>query len=783
MKKTAIQTLTLTIMLLTIAWAGAAPLGTGFTYQGRLDDSGQPANGLFDFNFKLYDAEVAGAQVGPAAGVNISAVTVTDGVFSVTLDFGSAFNGSARWLEISVNTNLATPLNALTPRQPVQPTPYALYAAEAGSVSASAVNGAAIANNAVTGQKIANATVVRSVNGLTDALTLAAGPNITLGTAGNVLTISGASPGAPPWLLNGNGGTTAANFLGTTDNQPLSLRVNNTTGLRLLPSSAGAPSVVGGDAANSLFSGFGGSVIAGGGSAARPNQMSGGYYSFIGSGEGNFIRDQHNAIGGGYQNAIGGSSEPADPELNFIGGGQYNTINSDFAVIGGGSTNIVSGHLGVIVGGNFNLVNAPWGAIGGGGRNVAGNFGAVAGGSHNIAGTFGVVAGGASNLIAGSYSSIGGGQQNSASMFWGVVAGGLKNTNSADYATVGGGTRNTVSGQDAVVAGGSGNAAAAGQSTVSGGIQNRAAASQSTVGGGALNNASGISSAIAGGQANTNQSLESVIAGGARNFIGTSIFVDPEFGVVTTNRSSQAAILGGDQNRISSAYSGVAGGIGNEVYGDYGFIGGGIDNQIGSQGSPSSAQIISAIGGGSNNRAGASGATIAGGERNVANGLWSIIPGGVQAETRSRGQLAFAAGQLDRVGDAQASIFVLRRRFSGNGDLFLDGNAGTDVIRVPSGAVWTLRFQISGVSVTGTNFASYEVSGMIVNLGGVTTFRLMDGSGAVVGTARPIFETPGAAGWLATPYVAGNDGILRMAVFAGETVKWCARIDVCEVTR
>jgi hypothetical protein len=137
---------------------------------------------------------------------------------------------------------------------------------------------------------------------------------------------------------------------------------------------------------------------------------------------------------------------------------------------------------------------------------------------------------------------------------------------------------------------------------------------------------------------------------------------------------------------------------------------------------------------------------------------------------------------MDHLGDAQISTYVLRRKFSGNGDLYLDDVGAITGLQVPDGAVWTLRFQISAVSVAGVNLGSYEVSGVIANVGGANTFRLMDGSGAVVGTARPIFETAGAVGWLATPY-QNADSSLHVAVFAGETVKWCARIDVTEVTR
>ena len=60
----------------------------------------------------------------------VSAVTIHGGLFTAALDFGPyAFNGDARWLEIAVRTNgLAGEYTALTPRQPVTPTPYALRA-------------------------------------------------------------------------------------------------------------------------------------------------------------------------------------------------------------------------------------------------------------------------------------------------------------------------------------------------------------------------------------------------------------------------------------------------------------------------------------------------------------------------------------------------------------------------------------------------------------------------------------------------------------------------------
>src|SRR5438094_3973024 len=73
---------------------------SAFTYQGRLTDGGTPANGSYDLQFALWDTLSGGSQIG--ATQNLLAVQVSNGVFTVTLDFGaSAFPGADRFLEIS----------------------------------------------------------------------------------------------------------------------------------------------------------------------------------------------------------------------------------------------------------------------------------------------------------------------------------------------------------------------------------------------------------------------------------------------------------------------------------------------------------------------------------------------------------------------------------------------------------------------------------------------------------------------------------------------------------
>ena len=73
---------------------------TIFAYQGRLEFDGVPANGQFDFQFKLFDATSGGSQQGlTLEQLNLA---VTNGDYKVNLDFGAAvFSGADRYLEVS----------------------------------------------------------------------------------------------------------------------------------------------------------------------------------------------------------------------------------------------------------------------------------------------------------------------------------------------------------------------------------------------------------------------------------------------------------------------------------------------------------------------------------------------------------------------------------------------------------------------------------------------------------------------------------------------------------
>jgi hypothetical protein len=122
---------------------------TAFTYQGSLRDGAGPANGSYDLCFALYDAPGAGALQG--SWLTNSPTTVSNGLFTVTLDFGRQFSGAGRWLEVLVRTNGGDVFTTLAPRQALTPAPYAIAA---GSVTGP-IEGSSIVSGSITSTQLA----------------------------------------------------------------------------------------------------------------------------------------------------------------------------------------------------------------------------------------------------------------------------------------------------------------------------------------------------------------------------------------------------------------------------------------------------------------------------------------------------------------------------------------------------------------------------------------------------------------------------------------------------
>lgn len=123
------------VVLAVMATAGCLPglaQSTAFTFQGRLNDTNGPVNGAYDMRFTLYD------QLGGAGPQFILApVLVTNGLFTVYVDFGAGyFTGSDRTVEVAVRPwPPFGAYTALSPRQPITPAPYAIFANGASNVT------------------------------------------------------------------------------------------------------------------------------------------------------------------------------------------------------------------------------------------------------------------------------------------------------------------------------------------------------------------------------------------------------------------------------------------------------------------------------------------------------------------------------------------------------------------------------------------------------------------------------------------------------------------------
>jgi hypothetical protein len=364
-----------------VAPRGAAA-DSAFRYQGILTAGSQPASGLYDLAFSLHPAPDGIEQLG--SPLTNSAIALQDGLLTTDLDFGiTPFTGADLWLEIQVRPTAGDdPFVTLNPRQRLAPTPYALhafaaqYSAQADvalTVPPDSVTALQIAPESITGDRLANAQVVRSLNGLRDELLLHAGDNLSLSTTGNSLTFTGSYD----WSLTGNADTLPGkNFVGTSDPQPLEFKVNNNRALRLEPTSfATVVNVIGGSSGNFVRPGTTGATIAGGG-AVYP----------AGSGDfTNAVHAEFGTIGGGYANWIGTNAPAAT-----IAGGHLNSIERDAAeaTIGGGlrnkiaagafRANIAGGYLHTIEaqaiaafigGGTSNMVSSYYSTVGGGSRN------------------------------------------------------------------------------------------------------------------------------------------------------------------------------------------------------------------------------------------------------------------------------------------------------------------------------------------------------------------------------------------------------------------------------
>ncbi|MEJ0090216.1 MAG: hypothetical protein WDM80_10780 [Limisphaerales bacterium] len=172
--------------------------GTAFTYQGRLNNGGIPANGSYDLTFTLYATNVAGSAI--AGPVTNNAVSATNGLFTTLVDFGNAFTGSSNWLEIAVSTNGANNFTTLAPRQQLTPVPYAMFA----NTASNAVMATSVSGSVAAGQLVGNISAANIADGTITSNLLSVGSvgATQLATNIGIWTRSGANI----FYTNGNAG-------------------------------------------------------------------------------------------------------------------------------------------------------------------------------------------------------------------------------------------------------------------------------------------------------------------------------------------------------------------------------------------------------------------------------------------------------------------------------------------------------------------------------------------------------------------------------------------------
>jgi hypothetical protein len=784
------------IVLVVALLAATGPTGaqsgapTVVSYQGQVTVGGTPYDGTGYFKFAVVNA--AGdttywSNDGTASGEPANAVqlTVSNGLFNVLLGDtslanmtalpASAFDGTERYLRVWFSSD-GSSFDLLSPDRRIAAVPYALQAEEARNA----------------------------------------------------------------WALTGNAGTTAGtNFVGTTDNQALELKVNNIRVLRLEPGTS--PNLIGGYSGNWITAGIFGATIDGGGQSGNLNRVTD-HLGVIGGGQNNQAGNNDVDLGNAHFATIaGGWNNTASGESSMIGGGYNNTANGSYATVGGGAHNEATGYAATVSGGFDNTAQGNysfaagrraqatldgcfvWGdstdadvtcttanqfvarATGGMSLMVdtsgsglrlepnASSPNLIGGYSGNwlAAGTFGaVIAGGGQsgnlNRVVDHVGVVGGGQNNQAGSDNGnvgdntlaTVAGGANNTASGTLSAITGGSTNTASGYISTIAGGRSNVASGSYSTISGGWSNATSGNYTFVGGGYANLAS---APVSGYGYSTVAGGYQNIASGDYSFIGAGANNQVTGGIYN-------AVVAGRLNLITTTNwaNFIGGGYGNVITGTTGYatIGGGRQNRVtnsyatvaGGQANTASGSYATVAGGRGNTASGGY-ATVAGGWGNTASGYGSAVTGGFSASASHFGEQAHASGQFAAAGDAQASTYVLRREYA------MAAGAWHDLFLDGNSASQRLtiapgRTVTFDILISGRTSAGESAGYRIQGV-----IENVGGVTALVGT--PIVTVLGEDDTAWNVQVLASDALdalLPQVQGNGETIRWVATVNTAEVS-
>ena len=561
---------------------------TAFTYQGRLNNGANPVTGIYDLVFAI--CGTASNSV-PNIAVTNTAVGVTNGLFTASVDFGAAPNSFAtRWLEISVRTNGGTGgFTTLAPRQQLTATPYAFVALTAsnlsgtlpvgqltGSLPASQLSGSIgntqLANNAVT---------VNAGWGLAGGGTVPLGGAITLNNGG-VIAVTG---NADLTAVN-NGGTVTLGDTATNANAPGTLVKRDGAGgfqaqdltlngsLYLPATTAGAGIIYSGGTPLVLSYGTG-NFFAGSG-AGNVTTTGPGFNTGIGN---QALRANAGGLGNTASGAqalfgnISGANNTADGSWTLYSNtnGSGNTAVGSSALFnnltGGFNTALGANALAICASGSGNI------AIGfQAGGNLSTNSNNIDIGSPGLAADNGIIRlgtpGAQTNaFIAGTIFGDGGGLTNvNAATVRGLTI--QQNTNGAPNVIEGSSANYVASGVAGATIGGGGATNYYGLA-----FTNSVITSFGTVAGGAANTA-GLYATVCGGSYNMAGGADSFVGGGQFNLTTGNWYAAIGGGLQNTNTGYAATIGGGFDNLVSGYCATVPGGFDNLAAGDNSFAAG-----------------------------------------------------------------------------------------------------------------------------------------------------------------------------------------------------------------
>jgi hypothetical protein len=388
-----------------------------FTYQGKLDDASAAATGTYQMQFALFPAASGGSQIGSTItfdGSSLPAVQVTDGIFTVQLDFGTSpfTSGADRYLEISVKHAADPGYATLAPRQQLTSSPFSIRTLAAGTADAlssncvgcvtdgqiSGVSGSKVtgtvanATNATNATNANNAATANSATSATNAdnaikLNDLAASNYVLTTDSRLTDSRAPTAGSSFYIQNQTASTQTGAFkingTGTANIFDATTQFN-LAGVRVLSTSASSSLLAGPGTANTtgtLNAFFG--VNAGSKNTSAPNN------SFFGA-------------SAGFNNTTNGNNSFFGTQAGLNNTGSRNSFFGTFAGI-----NTTSGNDNVVLGnsaGGTNTTGTNNTILGAGADMIANNllFATAIGSNAKVNGNDMIVLG----KVAGTYNSV-----------------------------------------------------------------------------------------------------------------------------------------------------------------------------------------------------------------------------------------------------------------------------------------------------------------------------------------------------------------------------------------